>query len=143
MHKPSGLQIGPSQWAAASRAPPLHTRTGLREHTFRDFEHGAWEDDGGLLVALSGSPRWRRLRPLLSMFQTPKLSRSLCLLGRSQRRGEKSKKNTDLWEVNCHSGPVEKAVAIFTPLPSQSCASRDARGSDGFRSFGNGLPSTQ
>jgi len=24
--------------------PPLHTRTGLREHTFRDFEHGAWED---------------------------------------------------------------------------------------------------
>ena len=28
---------------------PLHARTGLREHTFRDFEHGAREDDAGLL----------------------------------------------------------------------------------------------
>ena len=30
---------------------------------------------------------------------------------------KKQQKNTDLWEENCHSGPNEKAAAIFIPLP--------------------------
>ena len=48
MHKPSGRQIGLSQWAAASRATPS---TPKRDYvnTRSDLEHGAWEDDGGLL----------------------------------------------------------------------------------------------
>jgi hypothetical protein len=31
---------------------------------------------------------------------------------------QKSKKNTDLWEENYHSGPNEKAGEIFIPLPT-------------------------
>ncbi len=84
---------------------PLHTRTGLREHTFRDFEHGTWEDDGGLLS------------PLLSMFQTPKVEPFALLTWAVTTTRRKSKKKSDLWEGNYHSGPVEKAGEILIPPP--------------------------
>ena len=46
--------------------------------------------------------------------------RPLALSGHANRGDElakKTEKNTDLWEENYHSGPVEKAGEIFHPLP--------------------------
>src|SRR5262245_33582007 len=83
--------------------------------------------------------RWRSARgtkrksPLASITSAieyvsdPHLSRSLCLLGRSQRRGEKSKKNTDLWEVNCHSSCSETKGSGPRNSVRPSSAHKDAR----------------
>ena len=60
------------------------------------------------------SRRWRRSCPLSTSFQTLRLRQQM-----TPKQRTKTKKNTDLWEENYHSGPVEKAGAIFIPLPAR------------------------
>ena len=51
------------------------------------------------------------------MFQTPKLSRSLCLLGRSRRRGEKAKKIQIYGKRTPTAVPGLDAQRFDPPLP--------------------------
>ena len=74
------------------------------------------------------SRRWRRLRPLLSMFQTPKLSRSLAYLGGHTDAVKKAKK-IPIYGKRTPTAVLPKKLKRFSsPLPGGLHAQGHRRG---------------
>ena len=111
MHKPSGLQIGPSQWAAASRATPstperdyVNTRSVISSTGHgKTMEVCSWHEGKSPLASITSA---------IEYVSDPQVEPFALLTWAVTTTRRKSKKNPDLWEENYHSGPWARCSEI-------------------------------